>query len=155
MDSPLNFKDAALAMENRMAAFYAEVSERVRSENVRDALRHLADQEREHARQLEALTDLPVARKALNQAFQAAGEIMSFLTLEFLDRTDRTGEIDSEEAVLQLGIQAEKDAMLFYSELYRRVDDEELKDQVKRLIGFEERHLMDLRTLLRIVRGRK
>ena len=152
MDHDISLKDAAIQMERKMAQYYRSAALRASDERARDVWSYLADEELNHARELEELTAVETNTECLNQAFEEAGDIMKYLLTEPGVPEEASGPAPSEEEVLSEAIQAEKDSILFYHSLLRALQREDLAEQIEGLIGFEYGHLNRLYTLLEIVR---
>lgn len=137
----------AVAIEEQGAGFYDALAERTQDKDVAQLLRRLADDERQHARAFGKLLEggnMGTVEPAVWDYIRSV-----------VGSENGPGSFDAEIPVpdgfreaIQLGIQAEKDSILFYQELYEKVDSGEVRETLSRILKSEKLHLMELRSLL-------
>lgn len=140
----------AISIEERGVRFYTGVAEMFDREEVKLAFYKLAEEEKDHARTFRKL----FASLEPNNAFE------DVKTIEYL-RTIVNSTLfsqEQEEAILSsikspldalsLGIQAEKDAILFYQEIYDKTNSAKVKEVLSKLLEEEKLHLVDLRNYM-------
>ena len=144
----------AINLEEDGFKFYTELARRVKEPKLREALCRLAADEEEHVRTF----------RQLGQHLTAEGQDCSWtddeLVTQYLrgliqpgafggardvkDTAELVRSLKNESDALLIGIQAEKDAILFYSEAYRLSVNEEGKKTFLKLAEEEKKHLVTL-----------
>ncbi|MGE5598849.1 MAG: ferritin-like domain-containing protein [Bacteroidota bacterium] len=132
----------AVALEEQGRDFYRHLAERAREMEARHVFTQLAAEEEEHA---------AFFRRWLPAGGQAVGED----TASYL-RALRRPElfVGDEEALgdprraLAVAIEAEKEAILYYTELAALVRDEQAREHLARLLKAEKLHLIEVRDRL-------
>lgn len=152
MGKTVLLRDAAVSMEERMAAFYRSWARRGQNERVRHVLEFLAEEEDQHARELVRLTEERTDTECLDQAFEEAGDIMWWLRDSGEALTEKMRIATTEEGALTLALQAEKDSIVFYHTLLKHVKRADLGREIEKLLEFEYAHVEKLAGLLRIVK---
>lgn len=141
---------AAMGIEEKGSHFYAALASITEDEKARQVFYKLAEEEKEHRRLFERLLSLPQEDEYLNE------EVSSYLgaiikgnvfpgpsTLKaFVD------DIKSVRDALAIGIQAEKDAILLYSELLGMIKSDNASKLLYELLNEEKNHLVELRNYL-------
>lgn len=136
----------ALTMEEKGESLYTWAARKFSDDGVVDMFRRLAEEEREHARIFRKLLELPAGKQMISPdtdryLTMLAGSGSFFPTRgEFSDERVKT-PVDA----LALGIQAEKDAILFYQEMYNETESSEVKNALSKLLAEEKMHLLELR----------
>ncbi|GAB4270974.1 rubrerythrin [Thermincola ferriacetica] len=137
----------AIDIEERGVRFYTGVAEMFNREEVKLAFYKLAEEEKEHARTF----------RQLFASLEPESSLEDVKTVEYLKAIIHSTVFPEgrEEAVLQqiktpaealhVGIQAEKDAILFYQEMYNKSRSPKVKEVLSRLLEEEKLHLVDLR----------
>lgn len=147
----------AIDIEKRGERFYTIAANKLKDNGVRGMLMELAQQEREHADTFESLYNNAVRDKEkFDDTYLFEPEISAYLSAmvqtvvfpsdEEQDRIMKN--INDIEDVLNLGIQAEKDSILFYTEMIMYSKLVEAKEAFRKLLKEEKKHLIDLRTTL-------
>jgi rubrerythrin len=149
------FKDAAITMELKIRDFYRKMAKKVRNAKSREILEFLADEELRHSRVIEDMTRVEIQAEQLNQAFVAAGDIMSCLTEDVMEMVALSFKLEEEEEILKMALNCEKDTLLFYRQLGKFVSDPDLQGQVDRLKEFEEDHIRELLVLRNVLNKEK
>ncbi|MDN5293640.1 MAG: hypothetical protein PWQ91_855 [Eubacteriales bacterium] len=129
----------ALQMEEKGREFYRRQEERYDKPEVKDIFHRLAGEEEEHIKIFSHLLG------ELEDDAGIAGEEEYLQTLADLFRLPELPAVDGPADALAIGIQMEKDAILFYSELYSKTDSEKVKEALSRLLEEEKKHLVELR----------
>ena len=149
----------AINLEEDGLKFYLELARRVKEPKLQETLGQLAADEEEHIRTF----------RQLGQSLTAEGKDCSWtddeLVIQYLqglvqpgvfggarnvkDTTELARSLKSEADALLIGIQAEKDAILFYSEAHRLSVNEGGKKTFLRLAEEEKKHLVTLNQRLK------
>ncbi len=141
----------AVAIEERGAVFYTQAAQNFKEQKISQTFLKLAEEEKEHARFFRKLFE---GLKEENTPFnpQAVKYIKSILESTVFPQVgpdnNHLAGIEAPEQALHLGIQAEKDAILFYQELYENTADENARGVLSKLLEEEKMHLVDLRSYL-------
>lgn len=139
-----------MGIEEKGSHFYSALASVTVDEKARQVFLKLAEEEKEHRRLFERLLLLSQEDEYLDE------DVSSYLgaiikgnvfpgpsTLKaFVD------EIKSVKDALAIGIQAEKDAILLYSQLLTRIKSENAAKLLHELLNEEETHLVELRDYL-------
>ncbi len=148
--------EAAVQIERNGQAFYEQVSQKAEDQGVREVFSDLALEEKRHISQFQALSDClvdpPDGMEREDYALY-----LDNLTAEHVFKEDGSGERmarQSKSAVeaVELGIQFEKDTLLFFHELHPLVRAEE-QGVVNQLLLWEKEHLVRLVRLKRRLLG--
>ena len=140
----------ALNNELRGASFYSSMSRRVKNNNTADIFHKLSEEEKEHHRLFQILLEKTADTPKDNLL---SSETAAFLKSLFknsvfpADVEELTGHITPEEAMF-MGIQAEKDSILLYHELFTQTANNEIKAMLSKLLLEEKMHLVELREQL-------
>ena len=139
----------AIGIEEDGFAFYDTAAKHTSSPKVKEVFERLRDDELKH---IETLKDLDEQFAATEPEFVDDPDILSYIhsifTTHIFGSKKEASEIAekarSESDAIQVGIRAEKDSILFYSEAARAAKDPRTRDVFQALIGEEKRHLMML-----------
>lgn len=149
MDPDITVSDVArmaVAMEEKGMKFYTWAAENFPDREVEAMFLRLAEEEKDHARMFGKILEMPGATEKLTPE---AGKYMKMLADSagiFPHHRDMTPDtVKSPLDALAMGVQAEKDSILFYQELYNRTDSLEVKEILSKLLQEEKLHLMELR----------
>jgi len=138
---------AAIQIERNGQAFYDEVSRQTDDRKIREVFSDLAAQEKEHVAQFQKLSDRlldpPEGMEREDYALY-----LDQLASEHVFKEDGSGQRRAREAksavdAVALGIQFEKDTLLFFYGLHPLVRGEE-QPVVDQLIQWEKEHLLRL-----------
>ncbi len=143
--------EIALGIERNGAAFYQALADKTHNRNAKAIYDYLASEERKHLDTFQGMLNT-VGQYQPPEAY--AEEYMLYLkslvnSLVFSDVTEaqqKVEKISSEIEALDTGIQAEKDSILFYTELQNFVRQPDHK-VVLNIIGEEKAHLRQLSQL--------
>jgi rubrerythrin len=142
--------DIAVQIEQNGERVYRHAAEKIEDPSLRSLLQRLADDETQHAKWFEALTDkvsgtgeFPEQEKMGRALLQNAIGAQSF-TLEDADFSS----MKKIEDLLKLAIEFEKDTALFYGMLQPLVEDQKTLEQLQAIIREEETHARRLKEML-------
>ena len=143
--------EIALGIERNGAAFYQALADKTHNRNAKAIYDYLASEERKHLDTFQGMLNT-VGQYQPPEAY--AEEYMLYLkslvdSLVFSNVTEaqqKVEKISSEIEALDTGIQAEKDSILFYTEMQNFVRQPDQK-VVLNIIGEEKAHLRQLSQL--------
>ncbi|MFY9176705.1 MAG: ferritin family protein [Caldicoprobacterales bacterium] len=152
----------AMDIERRGEKFYTAAANKLDGDEIKKILMDLAAQEKEHektfkvlyreaASQEDKFDDTYLFNPEVSAYLSAMVETAVFPSDEELDGIIRN--INDAEDALMLGIQAEKDSILFYTEMIIYSKLVEAKDAFRKLLNEEKKHLIDLQKKLQEIRG--
>lgn len=140
--------DMAIKNEETGHRFYTLMAGRAEHEGAKKMFELLASQELEHKRAFESM---------LGDLQQEANSQLDTKTFNYLQAVLKTNFFPGPEGDIRLpsqakealvmGIQAEKDAILLYQELYNSISSPGIKKMLSVLLEEEKMHLMELRDL--------
>lgn len=138
------FIKLAQNMEIRGGEFYQKAAELSRVSAVREMFLTLVEEEKEHARTFASLLE---SNWDLNVQEESAKYLEGIYNFPFRGEEElkKIPEYKTEKEALELAAQAEKDAILFYQELYNLAGDEKLKDAIGKILEEEKMHLVAIR----------
>jgi rubrerythrin len=153
----------AIDIEKSGERFYIKAANRIEEAGIKNMLLELAHQEREHADTFERLYNWTAKEKdELDDTYLFEPEISQYLAAmvqtAIFPSEEKQDEILANikdvEDVLRIGIQAEKDSILFYTEMiiYSKLVD--AKEAFRKLLKEEKKHLIDLQTALNSLRAK-
>lgn len=140
----------ALNNELRGAAFYSSMARRPKTRETADIFHKLAEEEKEHHRLFQMLLDKTGdTSKDSILGSETAAFLKSLVKYSVFpaDTEELTSRITPEEA-MSIGIQAEKDSILLYHELFTQTENNEVKAILSKLLLEEKMHLVELREQL-------
>lgn len=136
----------AVNMETKGMYFYSWASKQFEVKEVKDIFLRLSEEEKEHVRIFKKLLELPDTGQKLGEG---AGKFMKLIGAhgDIFPHHREISEpnIKSPVEALAVGIQAEKDAILLYQELYNEAESQEVKEALSKLLEEEKMHLLELR----------
>ncbi len=142
--------DLAIQIEKNGERIYRKALEKMSDPSLASLLRHLADEEVEHAKWFsemkprikQAADDSPLAEKGKRMLRGVlGGQAFSLGDTDF-------SKIDRVQSLLKLAIEFEKDTVLFYEMLGSFIEDKETLDQLDTIIEEERRHAEVLQAFL-------
>ena len=153
----------AVDIEKRGEKFYTAAADKFGESGIKEMFLDLAQQERDHARTFERLYGEAISvKEKYDDTYLFEPEISAYLSAmvetamfpsdEKLIET--LSKVDKVEDVINLGIRAEKDSILFYTEMIIYSKLVEAKDAFRKLLGEEKQHLLDLMAKLKEVGGK-
>ncbi len=135
----------AIEIEHKGIAFYDVMSRSSEQAAVRQVFHYLTEMERQHVQIFQetfrAITQNDLSDQQESQYVQTLVD-NSVFTDEVVD-SDMASRLDTDIQAVELGIQMEKDSILFYYELISQVE-ESAHDAVNRIITEEKSHLEQL-----------
>ena len=161
-----NFNDLealeiAIQIEKRGENFYKQVSSLTDDYSIKAMLEELAEQERDHAATFQKIyNELSQSKEDFDDTYLYEPEVSAYLRAmtesSVFPSEARLKEIvdglrDIKD-VLTIGIQAEKDSILFYTEMTINARYIAAKDAFRRLLKEEKEHLIDLQTKLKALK---
>lgn len=136
----------AVNMETKGMHFYNWVSKQFDVKEVKDIFIRLSEEEKDHVRVFKKLLEMPDTEQKLGAG---TGKFMKLIGASgdiFPHHSDVSDmDINSPVEALAVGIQAEKDAILLYQELYNQTESQEVKKTLSKLLEEEKMHLLELR----------
>ena len=148
MTDKISFKQAVIAMEQKIATLYERAAERASDPKIREVLLFLAEQEREHENHFASISENGIALADLDRAFEEAGDSMTcFNALGSADPP----EFSNPHEALRHAIACEKDSIVFYHSMLRHVEDPEVLAALNEVINEEYDHLEKTGKLLSIM----
>jgi rubrerythrin len=149
--------EMAIDIERQGRAFYQKASDSFDDQRLKSLLHGLAEMEREHEEIFISLKDQCLSSEEYAQGYDPDGVAASYLGAMTSGRVfDRklafTGS-ESIEDVLNKGIEAEKNSILFYTGLKHLVPEGLGRENVDRIIGEEMKHVLLLSDMLASVTG--
>lgn len=161
-----NFNDLealeiAINIERRGERFYTHATELAPDEEVKRMLEDMADQEREHAETFQGIyNEIANTKQNFDDTYLYDPEVAAYLramTENTVFPTDSRQQevmhgLKSIADVYKVGIRAEKDSILFYTEMTINARDLDAKEAFRRLLKEEKKHLVDLQTKLNAYR---
>ncbi len=152
-------KKIAIALERQGFAFYSGMKDRVRTENIKTVFSRMAEEERKHVRDIEAMLEDPASEWYLDPATE---EMVQQYFAEYMkggifpagtDAESAAMELEDEIQAVSLAHDFEKDAVGFYSELVTMAKDPDTQKAFEELVEFEKGHVSTLASLLRMLRS--
>ncbi len=155
----INLHDVlSIALTNEIlgAKFYAAMAGNAEKEDVRDVFHKLAEEEKEHRHLFQTLLEQykkDIERETVSGnkpayfKFLAENNIFATIIEAFKQRDQDLSDIGPKDA-LSIGIQAEKDSILLYQELFASTGNESVKEALNKLLEEEKMHLLELRQQL-------
>lgn len=151
----------AIDIEKSGERFYIKAANKIDEASIKDMLLELAHQERDHADTFEHLYNQTMNKKdKFDDTYLFEPEISRYLsamvqTAVFPNEKKQDeilANISGVEDVLNIGIQAEKDSILFYTEMIIHSRLVEAKEAFRKLLNEEKKHLIDLQATLNSLR---
>ena len=150
--------EIAVGIERNGAAFYQALADKTQNKDAKAIYDYLASEERKHLNTFQSMLSSVGKYRPLETY---AGEYMLYLkslvdSTVFTDITaaqQKAEKISNEIEALATGIQAEKDSILFYSEMQNLVPKSD-RQVVYNIINEEKGHLRQLHELKQIVQKR-
>ena len=132
-------------MELRMEAMYRTLASLVDHERGKDLLNFLADEERQHAVEVQSLVEGNIGKACLNRTMDHAGEVFSILRMDLDDLASQAAKLEwNLDAMLAFAIDMEKDSVVFYVTLKKMVVADEGKARIDAIIEQEVAHVVAL-----------
>ena len=146
--SPAELYNIAIAVERRGAAFYDTLARSSQNDSVKKAFLTLAAMEHQHIQTFQKL--LAAAPKTFGEGADAEEYAAYFKALvdsaifnNDLATSELVTTVDSDKEALEVGVDAEKDSILFYEQLQDIAAGDAAVD-IGRIISEEKEHLRKL-----------
>lgn len=141
--------------------FYKEAAAKFEDEEIKEIFEYLALEEQEHIVTFQRIYDRvlekskeekPVVYEESVAAYlRALSETAIFNVRELTSK--RVDDVYTAKEALLMGLQAEKDSILFYEEILKHTEVEIIQKTLKRLIREEIKHLHKFRNLIKDLEG--
>jgi len=148
----------AISIEKRGERFYRKAAQKIQDNpDIVDTLLYLAKEEKEHAETFQQIyNDFMEKKHDFDDTYLYEPEVEAYLDAMVSTTVfpaDEAGDdilekIQTNDDALRLGIQAEKDSILFYTEMIIYSKLPEAKAAFRRLLQEEKKHLVDLKSRL-------
>ncbi|MBD3426823.1 MAG: hypothetical protein GF409_06290 [Candidatus Omnitrophica bacterium] len=142
--------DMGIEKEKKRRDFYALTAEQFDDEELKELFGNLRDWEQEH---IDKFTRIRSDLKQKEIPERYSGELAGYMEALVDDKLYKeltpdayTKEISSPREAIERGMEFEKDAILFFSELMKNVENGN-KSTIQTLIDEEKKHLLYLRQL--------
>jgi rubrerythrin len=150
-------KKIAIALERTGFRFYSGMKDRVQNERIRTVFERMAEEERKHVSDIEAMLSDPHSEWYLDPATE---EMVQRYFEDYMeggvfpsgpDAETVTMSLDDEIQAVKMAHNFEKDAVGFYSEMVARATDAETREAFDELVEFEKGHVSSLGNLLKVL----
>jgi len=139
-------------MESSGLAFYQQAAAKTRNPKVRETFLQLVEDEKGHLETFEELEEILQARRNDGAGYTDDPELGAYIdrllqTQVFCEKctTGKMVAMASDDCeALAVGMQAERDSIVFYQEMLDFVDSGEAKEAFERILKEERRHLRTL-----------
>jgi len=140
--------EVAVGIEKNGAAFYQALAEKSQDNSTRAIYEHLTAEEIKHQKTFQGMLEKvgsyqPPEDYAEDYQLYLKSLVDSSVFTDIAHARQRAAEVASERQALDIGIQAEKDSILFYTEMQGLVKHAD-RQIVANIIGEERGHLSQL-----------
>lgn len=137
----------AITNELRGASFYSLMAQKSQNPKTKDIFHKLSEEEKEHHKLFTNMLEQVAKNPNLKSLKREAASYIKTLVENSVFPVDIEGltKTTSPEQALALGIQAEKDSILLYHELFEYAQDESVRNMLHNLLQEEKMHLLELR----------
>ena len=136
----------AILMEEKGMNFYRWAAGQFDEASIKNMYSRLAEEEKEHARVFQKILESVDSRVKVNSGRKRYFQLLAGAEEVFSShRGIGPDTVKSPADALFYGIQAEKDAILFYQEMFNTAESQEVKDTLSKLLEQEKMHLVELR----------
>jgi rubrerythrin len=140
--------EVALGIEKNGAAFYQALAEKTKAQGTRVTYEHLADEEIKHLKTFQAMLETvgkyqPPQDYAEDYGRYLKSLVDSSVFTSVSQAQQKAAQTASPTEAIDIGIQAEKDSILFYTEMQNLVKPAD-SPLITRIIGEERDHLNQL-----------
>jgi len=148
--------ELAALIEQRGAKLYTEAIKKTEHEAAANILRHLAEQEKEHEQVFQRLyDDIAQNRKVIPKDIndEAVGYLGSLVPRDVFPSADEDfiKKILTIDDAIKAGLKAEKDSILFYTELSVYGWDSDTQRILRGITSEERKHLVQLQELQSLI----
>ncbi|MDX1762988.1 MAG: ferritin family protein [bacterium] len=150
-------KKIAIALERTGFRFYSAMKDRVQNERVHTVFAKMAEEERKHVSDIEAMLDDPDSEWYLDPSME---EMVLRYFEDYMEGGVFPSGPEAEAATMTLAdeVQAvsmahsfEEDAVRFYSQMVQKATDPETRKAFEELVAFEKGHVATLGNLLKVL----
>ena len=145
--------EIAIGIERNGMAFYQALADKTGSKDVKDIYNHLAGEEKKHLDTFQSMSDSlgqakPQETYTEEYMLYLKSLVDSVVFSNVTEARQKANKVFNEIEALDTGIQAEKDSILFYTELQNLVRERDRKVVLK-VLDEEKNHLRQLSKLKR------
>lgn len=144
----------AMNMEEKGLAYYERAAAAAPNDKAKSIFLILAEQEKKHIDLFTELHRVMSEIQQINDSYLLDEQVSAYLK-SIVDNTvfkdsnvANLKQVFSVKDAIHEGIQAEKNAILFYTELLKHAGDDSAANTIKLIIDEEKTHLVDLNNLL-------
>ncbi len=156
MEHDFSLQDiVCMAMENEEKGhrFYTKMSAKIKNKAAKDIFRKLALEEIEHKKAFHKLLGMELEKQKENELDEATKTYLKAIIRadvfpEIDESQGNNNDYDTPSWALTIGIQAEKDSILIYQEMYNRIHFQPARELFSKLLEEEKMHLVELREQL-------
>ena len=143
--------EIAMGIERNGMAFYQALADKTKNRDIKDTYNYLAGEEKKHLDTFQGISDSleqakPPETYTEEYMLYLKSLVDSVVFSSVTEAQQKAGKIFNEVEALDTGIQAEKDSILFYSELQNLVRERDRK-VVLNILDEEKKHLRQLSEL--------
>ncbi|SHH33416.1 ferritin-like domain-containing protein [Thermosipho atlanticus] len=132
----INIVNMAINVEKQGEFFYKELA-KVVNKKFTDTLLELAEQEKQHAEVFIKLADT----KEWDEIDSYISSYASVYIIPDLERIVESFDKRNLNSIFELAIEIEKDSIILYYELKEQVNDNDIKNLIKKIIEQEKSHI--------------
>jgi rubrerythrin len=145
--------EVAMGIERNGMAFYQALADKTGKKDIKDIYTYLAGEEKKHLDTFQGMSDSlgqvkPPETYGDEYILYLKSLVDSVIFANVTDAQQKAGKLSNEIEALDTGIQAEKDSILFYTELQSLVRERDSKVILK-VLDEEKNHLRQLSELKR------
>ncbi|MFZ5644255.1 MAG: ferritin family protein [Bacillota bacterium] len=133
----------AKANEEKGSRFYAKMAGKTDNPKIKAIFEKLSREEIEHRSSFEKMLGLEAENA--EEVDEKEGKLLESLVSTSVFQKISEEDVLSPVEALAIGIQAEKDSILLYQEMYSQVRSQVLKNMLSILLEEEKMHLVELR----------
>lgn len=143
----------ALNLEKDGYDFYTVAATKTKDQRVKDIFLMLANEEKRHLSMIRKIQDDLVDPLTYFISDEAMVEdyLRRFIETKVFNKVDEVGAVmegvKTDKDVIGLAMKAEQDSMDFFTRMSELTRDHDGQTTFKRLVGYEEHHLMELKKL--------
>jgi rubrerythrin len=148
--------EIAMGIERNGMAFYEAMADRTERREVKDVYTHLAGEEKKHLDTFQRMSDSlgqvkPSETFGDEYMLYLKSLVDSILFSNVTEARQKAARVSNEVEALDTGIQAEKDSILFYTELQSQVREQD-REVILTVLDEEKDHLRQLSELKKSLR---
>ena len=152
-------KKIAIALERQGFRFYNGMKDRVKEDRVNQLFTQMAEEEKKHISDIEALLSDPNSEWYLDPATE---EIVQQYFEEYMegglfpsgaDAESMVMKLEDEIRAVEMALHFETDAVAFYKEMVKLSKDGDTREAFEELVAFEKEHVQLLGSLLKALKA--